>query len=117
MSKAVIAMAVGVLGGLGGGFLGVGGGTVMVPLSVLWLRLSQHKAHATSLAAIAPVAVVGALSFAAAGEVDVRAALGLAAGAFLGAPLGAKVMAGLSEGRLKIVFGIFMVIVGALMAF
>ena len=115
MSRALVAIGIGVGGGLAGGFLGVGGGTVMVPLCALWLGLSQHKAHATTLAAIPPAALVGALSFAVADEVDVEAALGLAAGAFVGAPLGAKVMAGLSEGRLKIAFGIFMVIVGGLM--
>lgn len=116
MSQALIAIGIGTLAGVGSGLLGVGGGTILVPLSVLWLGLTQHRAHATSLAAIAPIALVGAVAFAVVGEVDVAAALGLAAGALVGAPLGARVMAGMSEGRLKIVFGAFMVIVGAAMA-
>ncbi len=88
---------------------------IFVPLSVLWLGLTQHRAHASSLAAIAPIALVGAVAFALAGEVDLAAALGLSAGALVGAPVGARVMAELSEGRLKIAFGVFMVIVGAAM--
>ena len=103
------------MAGLGSGLLGVGGGTVMVPLLVLWLGLTQHKAHATSLAAIAPIALVGAIAFATAGEVDIPVAIGLAAGALLGAPLGARIMAGLSESRLKVAFGMFMVAVGIAM--
>lgn len=115
MSPALIATGIGVLAGLGSGLLGVGGGTVMVPLSVLWLGLTQHKAHATSLAAITPIALVGAVAFAAADEVDLPVALALGAGALVGAPLGARIMAGLSESRLKIAFGFFMVAVGLAM--
>lgn len=115
MPPALIAIGIGVLAGLGSGLLGVGGGTVLVPLSVLWLGSTQHKAHATSLAAIAPIALVGAIAFASAGEVDIPAAMGLAAGALIGAPLGAKIMASLSENRLKIAFGAFMVAVGVAM--
>ena len=115
MPPALIAIGIGILAGLGSGLLGVGGGTVMVPLSVLWLGLTQHKAHATSLAAIAPIALVGAVAFASADEVDIPAALGLGAGALVGAPLGARIMAGLSESRLKVAFGAFMVAVGVAM--
>lgn len=115
MGRAMVAVIVGVLGGVASGLLGVGGGTILVPLSVLWLGLTQHRAHATSLAAIAPIAFVGAIAFALAGEVNLVAALALSGGALVGAPLGARIMAGLSEGRLKIAFGVFMVIVGAAM--
>jgi len=115
MAHALIGIAIGMLAGVGSGLLGVGGGTIMVPLSVLWLGLTQHRAHATSLAAIVPIAALGAVTFALAEEVDLPAAIGLAAGALIGAPLGARAMAGLSEARLKIAFGIFMVIVGTAM--
>lgn len=115
MFRSLIAVLVGVLAGIGSGLLGVGGGTILVPLSVFWLGLTQHRAHATSLAAIAPIALVGAVAFGAAGEVDVAATLGLATGALVGAPLGARVMAGLSERRLKIAFGVTMVCVGIAM--
>ena len=52
--------AIGVIGGLAGGLLGVGGGFVMVPLQVIWARRSQHRATGTSLAAILPIAIVAA---------------------------------------------------------
>lgn len=108
-------IGVGFLGGLLGGLLGVGGGIVMVPLLVFVAGSSQHEAHATSLAAIIPIAVVGAARFGSAGEIDITAAVVLAVGTLVGAPLGARVMAGMSEGTLKILFGALTVVIGALM--
>ena len=60
MSDRRIDAAIGAIGGLAGGLLGVGGGFVMVPLQVIWAGRSQHQATGTSLAAILPIAVVAA---------------------------------------------------------
>lgn len=43
---------IGALAGLFSGFFGVGGGFIMVPLLLAVARFDQHRAHATSLAAI-----------------------------------------------------------------
>lgn len=53
----LIGVAAGVLGGL----LGVGGGVLFVPGLVIVVGLTQHEAEATSLLAIVPVALVGAV--------------------------------------------------------
>ena len=84
----------------------------MVPLLVGLSSFSQHHAHATSLAAIVLIAAGGAATFGVAGEVHYGAASVLVAGALAGAPLGARFMARTSEARLKIAFGVFMVVVG-----
>ena len=47
--------AIGGVGGLAGGLLGVGGGFVMVPLQILWARTPPHRASGNSLAAIVPI--------------------------------------------------------------
>jgi uncharacterized membrane protein YfcA len=83
----------------------------MVPLMVLAVGMTQHRAHATSLAAILPIAAVGAATYAVAGRVDYGIAAALAGGSLLGAPLGASLMARIDEGPLKIAFGVFMVVV------
>lgn len=106
------AIVVGLLAGVLSGLLGVGGGIVMVPLLAGVLGLSQHDAHATSLAAIVPIAAVGALTFAVEGEIDLPVAGLLALGALVGAPLGARVMARTAEGTLKTLFGVLMMAVG-----
>jgi uncharacterized protein len=49
-------MAIGTLAGLFSGLFGVGGGSVIVPLLVLWLGYEERGATATSLAAIVFIA-------------------------------------------------------------
>jgi uncharacterized membrane protein YfcA len=112
MSKALIGVAIGAAAGFASGLLGIGGGLVMVPLAVALMSLSQHHAHATSLAAIVLIALGGAVAFGSAGEVDGPVAALLAAGALIGAPIGAALMARTSEARLKVAFGLFMVVIG-----
>ena len=53
---------IGVAAGMLGGLLGVGGGVLFVPGLVIVVGLTQHEAEATSLLAIVPVALVGAVS-------------------------------------------------------
>jgi uncharacterized membrane protein YfcA len=62
----------GAAAGVVGGMLGVGGGILFVPALTLVLELSQVKAEATSLLAIAPVAAVGAWRQRRYGNVDLR---------------------------------------------
>jgi hypothetical protein len=54
--------AIGTLAGLFSGLFGVGGGSVIVPLLVLWLGYGEHAATATSLAAIIFIAGFAALT-------------------------------------------------------
>ena len=87
----------------------------MVPLLVAAGGLTQHRAHATSLAAIVPIAAVAAGVFALDSRVELDTAALLAAGALAGAPLGARAMAALGERSLEAAFGAFLVVVGVAM--
>lgn len=107
-------LAIGVIGGLLSGLLGIGGGTVMVPLMVLWLGTAQREAHALSLAAIIPISLVAVLVYGQAGKVDPLAAGALTLGAIFGARVGAGLLAKASERPLKFAFGFFL-LVAALM--
>ena len=113
--------SVGVLvgAGAGAGFLsglfGVGGGLVIVPALVLLVGMAQHRAHATSLAAIVPIALVGALIFGRANSVDLVAAALLIVGSLAGVQLGARLMGRLSGERLALVFGGFVLVVAVTM--
>ena len=80
--------AIGAIGGLAGGLLGVGGGFVMVPLQVIWAKRTQHRATGTSLAAILPIGVVAAATYYFGGkspQTDLTVALFLAVGGIAGA--------------------------------
>jgi uncharacterized membrane protein YfcA len=85
-------IVVGVFGGVLSGLFGVGGGIVMVPLLLTLARLDQRHAAATSLVAIIPTSIVGAISYGVAGHVDVLAALVLAAGGIVGSFIGTRLL-------------------------
>lgn len=78
--------------GFVGGLFGVGGGVVMVPGLVLLLGLDQHRAHATSIAAIVASASAGVVPFALDGEVAWATAGWLLIGAIGGAVVGARII-------------------------
>ncbi len=82
----------GAVGGLLSGFFGVGGGIVMVPLLMIWARMNQRRAAATSLFAILPTAIAGSITFGVAGQIDLVSAALVGAGAVAGAPLGAYLL-------------------------
>jgi uncharacterized membrane protein YfcA len=106
---------IGLLAGVFGGLFGVGGGLVMIPLMVGFLRLTQIKAHGTSLAAMVFVGISGAATYALQGSVDLPASLVLAGSAMVTAYWGARYASFLPEKRLKRAFGIFLVIVSVLL--
>jgi uncharacterized protein len=108
-------VAIGIVGGLLSGLLGVGGGVIMVPLLVLWSGYGQRNAHAASLGAIIPISVAGILTYGIAGRVNWLDAAALAAGAIAGARLGAGMLARIDERALKVVFGCFLVAVSVAM--
>jgi uncharacterized membrane protein YfcA len=88
---------IGTVAGVYSGLFGVGGGSVIVPLLVLWLGFEQRVAIGTSLAAIALIALFAAVFQGAYGNVDLgRAALvGIPAlpGVLVGASLGQRLPA------------------------
>ena len=88
----------------------------MVPLLVIWTRLEQHRASGTSLAAILPIALVGALVYyfgRSAPQVDVTVAFFLVLGSAAGAYAGARAAPRVSERSLKILVAILLAVVGA----
>ncbi|WP_439564036.1 sulfite exporter TauE/SafE family protein [Microcella sp.] len=97
-------LAIGAIGGLFSGLFGVGGGFIMVPLMMAWLRFDQRRASATSLLAIIAPASLSAALYGVNGEIDVLAAAIIAVGAIAGTPLGAFVLRRISLVWLKWLF-------------
>lgn len=97
-------LAIGAIGGLFSGLFGVGGGFIMVPLMLVWLRFDQRRASATSLLAIVAPAILSATLYGSRGQVDLLAAAIIAVGAIAGTPLGALLVRRLSLVWLKWLF-------------
>ena len=91
LTTLVLLLAIGLIAGLASGFVGIGGGMIIVPALVFGLGLSQHMAQGTSLAMmIPPIGILAVMSYYKAGAVQVQYAAILATTFVLGAWLGSK---------------------------
>ena len=100
-------IAVGALSGL----LGIGGGVMLVPLLVLGFGVDVKPAVSTSLAVVLAAAFVGAAGYLLTGFDRVLGLPPLVLGAIAGAWLGVRLRDPLPEDKLRIGFGVFMVVV------
>lgn len=109
-------LAMGLFAGFCSGVFGIGGGIVIVPMLVFFAKFPQKMATGTSLGVfLLPVALLGALSYWRAGNVNVRASLLIAAGLFVGSFLGAQLSLGMADTLLKRSFAVLLVIVAGRM--
>lgn len=82
----------------------------MVPLLV-FLGFDRHRAHATSLAAISLIALVGAVSFGVSGEIDLYLGIVIGIGGIIGSAIGAQVMHRSSPKMIRLVFSLALLVV------
>jgi uncharacterized membrane protein YfcA len=106
----------GVVVGVASGLLGVGGGTLVVPFLILAMGLSQHAAEATSLLVVLPTAVAGSLALSRRGVGDLKLALRFGVVGAFGSVLGALLALALPAATLRIVFAVFVGLVGVRLA-
>jgi uncharacterized membrane protein YfcA len=112
-----LALAVfGLFVGVASGLLGVGGGTLVVPFLTLAVGLSQHAAEATSLLVILPTAVAGSLALRRRGVGDLGLALRFGVVGAVGSVLGALLALALSATTLRLVFAVFVGLIGLRLA-
>jgi uncharacterized membrane protein YfcA len=107
--------AIGVLAGLASGLLGVGGGFLIVPLQTIWAGTDQHRATGTSLAAILPIATIGAAIYyfgSGTPQVDLPVAAALVVGGALGAVIGAVAASRISDRALRSVVALLLLAAG-----
>ncbi len=112
----VTLVLIGLLAGTFSGLFGVGGGTIIVPMLVMLLGFGQRLAVGTSVAAILPAALSGAISYGVREQVNLWAALFLAVGSIVGAAIGARLLHKLNVTLLRWIFVVF-VLVSAVMMF
>lgn len=114
-SSILICLAIGIVSGVIAALCGVGGGVVMVPAFVFFLKLSQKTAVATSLAIIIPTALMATTQNARSGFVDWKVACVTALSASILAYFGAGWLKSLSDATLTRIFGIIMIVFGVRM--
>ena len=103
----------GLVGGFLSGFMGIGGGLIMVPFLIFFAKFNQHLAQGTALAVLTiPVVAIGAFNYYQNGNVDIKAALVIALFFCIGIFFGSKIAQTVSPENLRIFFGLFMVLAG-----
>jgi hypothetical protein len=107
LKLAVIGTAAGVFSGL----LGVGGGSVIVPLLVIWLAYGEREATGTSMMAITVIAVAGVIVQAFYGNVDAPNAALVAVPAVGGAIAGTALQQRVPERAISLLFAVLLVVV------
>ncbi|MFH1239360.1 MAG: sulfite exporter TauE/SafE family protein [bacterium] len=103
---------VGLAAGILSGFLGIGGGVVIIPILVYFYGLTQHQAQGTTLALmIPPIGILAAWQYYYHGNVNIPIALFIALGFLVGGLIGAIIVQPVPDYILKKIFGIFLLLV------
>jgi uncharacterized membrane protein YfcA len=105
-------VAVGLGAGLVAGFLGVGGGIVLVPAFATFLDLEVKETIATSLVAVALMSVSSLVGHALEGHIDWAYALPLAVGVVPGARLGSRIAVAASDRTMRLLCGWLLLALG-----
>ncbi len=107
-----ILVALGFLVGLLAGFMGVGGGFLLVPVITLFLGLSPALGVGTAVLVVMLSSGYGTFIYAGQGLIDLKTVSLLLFGSALGAKLGAKASHVVSEDSLELYFGLMMIFGG-----
>jgi uncharacterized membrane protein YfcA len=106
---------IGTAAGFFSGLFGVGGGTVMVPLLIVWLGYGEREATGTSLAAIILIAAAGTFVQALYGNVHPLEALIVGAPAVVGVVAGTALQQRVPERAVAFAFGVLLVVSAVLL--
>ena len=111
-------LLIGLVVGMISGVVGIGGGILFIPALVYLLGMDQYKAQGTSLGALlAPVGLLAFLEYYKQGHADLRVALLLGAGFFVGGYFGAVGAVHIPELWLRRIFALTLLAVGGRMWF
>ncbi|MCL2063592.1 MAG: TSUP family transporter [Candidatus Cloacimonetes bacterium] len=110
MVELIILIVIGLFAGVFSGVLGIGGGVIIIPCLVYFMKMSQHSAQGTTLALmLPPITLMSVYVYWKEGHVDWKITLFVCIGFFVGSFFGGKIAVALSSLVLKRVFAIFLI--------
>lgn len=113
VASLLIGLFIGATAGMLAGLFGIGGGIVIVPMLIFFLKFTPGKAIGTSLAAmLLPVGILAVMKYAKSGDVDYRIATAMAFGIFVMAFVGAHVALSVGGTWISRGFGVLLLFVG-----
>lgn len=113
MNEIIIILLIGIFAGIFSGFVGLGGGLIVVPCLVFFLGFTQHKAQGTSLAMmLPPIGIMAVYNYYKQEAVDFKVAMILCVSFIVGSFFGSKMALALSPEQIKKAFGAIIVLLG-----
>lgn len=109
--QVIIFIVIGIVGGIISG-MGMGGGTLLIPLLTIFTSLNQHSAQAVNLIAFIPTAVVALIFHIKNKLVEGKHVLLIAIPATVSSVLSAILSKAVDGKRLAVFFGIFLFALG-----
>ena len=106
---------IGLIAGLASGYVGVGGGFIMVPLMLAVLDIPMSLASGTSLIAIMILAIPGVIEQGLLGNVEYLAGIAIVVGSIPGALVGARLVRMVPERQLRFIFGGFLLVAAVML--
>lgn len=106
---------IGLIAGLASGYVGVGGGFIMVPLMLAVLDIPMSLASGTSLIAIMILAIPGVIEQGLLGNIGYLAGIAIVVGSIPGALVGARLVRVVPERQLRFIFGGFLLVAAVML--
>lgn len=106
---------IGLIAGLTSGYVGVGGGFIMVPLMLAVLDIPMSLASGTSLIAIMILAIPGVIEQGLLGNIEYLAGIAIVVGSIPGALVGARLVRVVPERQLRFIFGGFLLVAAVML--
>lgn len=103
---------IGIIAGLISGLFSTGGGMILVPSFIYFLKMNQVEARATSITCILPMVLTTSFLYAKNNYLDFKIGILCAIGGIIGSYVGSKFLNKIPDYILKIAFIIFLIYVG-----
>jgi uncharacterized membrane protein YfcA len=116
MERIILCIIIGLFAGTISGFIGISGGVIIVPALVFFFGFTQHQAQGTTLALLVPpIGFLAAYTYFQRGFVNVKVALFICLGFFIGGLIGSKFAVNIPKDILQKVFGATIMLLGIYM--
>jgi hypothetical protein len=118
MNNPILYILLGLVVGITSGFIGIGGGVIIIPLLVFLFGFTQQQAQGTTLALmVPPIGLLAAWIYYRQGYVNLEAAAYICIGFFVGGLLGARFATSLPNVMLQKIFGCVLLLISLKMIF
>lgn len=107
--QVLFSVLAGIVVGFVNGFLGAGGGMLVVPLLRLIFKQSPKVAHSTAVLVVLPICLVSSIVYLISGTMQINVLWPVAVGTFCGGLLGTFLLCKLKNNVITILFSVVMI--------